>query len=116
MQDNVTPLFRSWGVNTDGIGLKGTGKVVRLGNKPGRPPVANDLGTVVKRLRLTVPLLTQARVDRHLRMLVLATLLKMSLDLKELVPAPRGLQIYPMERSRFDSYTRLLSGVNADNM
>ncbi len=112
----MVPLFRSWGVNTDGIGLKGTGKIVRVGNKPGRPPIANDLGTVVKRLRLTVPLITQAKVDRHLRMLVLGTLLKMSLDLKELVPAPRGLQMYPMERPAFDNYLRLLSGVTADNM
>ena len=37
--DAAGSLMRSWGVNTDGVGLRNTGKVVRLGPRPGRPPL-----------------------------------------------------------------------------
>ena len=81
-------LLRSWGVNTDAPRyVTQTGKVVRGGGK--RAPYAPaDLATVVQRLKMTVPMLTYAKYDRYMRMMALASLLKMCKDNGELVPAP----------------------------
>ena len=81
-------LLRSWGVNTDAPRyVTQTGKVVRRSSK--RAPYAPaDLATVVQRLKMTVPMLTYAKYDRYMRMMALASLLKMCKDNGELVPAP----------------------------
>jgi hypothetical protein len=62
------------------------------------------LQTVVRRLKMSVPVLKYAKVDKHLRMMVLASLLKMSKDLGELVPAPQGLLFHPMSALQHDRY------------
>ncbi len=60
--------------------MRGSGK---------RAPYAPaDLATVVQRLKMTVPMLTYAKYDRYMRMMALASLLKMCKDNGELVPAP----------------------------
>ena len=113
---NAGPLLRSWGINTDAPRyVTQSGRVVRVGAKPGRPLAAGDLGSVVKRLRMTVPVLQQAKVDKHLRMLVLATLLKMAVDAGEVVPAPKGLMIHPLTLSEYEKYLKVLGGVTEDN-
>ena len=81
-------LLRSWGVNTDAPKyVTQTGKVVRGSGK--RAPYAPaNLATVVQRLKMTVPMLTYAKYDKHMRMMALASLLKMCKDDGDLVPAP----------------------------
>ena len=59
---------------------------MRQGRKTHYTPA--ELETVVRRLKMSVPVLKYAKVDAHLRMMVLASLLKMSRDKNELVPAP----------------------------
>ena len=81
-------LLRSWGVNTDAPRyVTQTGKVVR-GSSKRAPYAPADLATVVQRLKMTVPMLTYAKYDRYMRMMALASLLKMCKDNGELVPAP----------------------------
>ena len=91
-------LLRSWGMNTDAPRyVTQTGKVVRQGGK--RAPYAPaDLATVVQRLKMTVPMLTYAKYDRHMRMMALASLLKMCKERGELVPAPQGLLFHPLSK------------------
>lgn len=91
-------LLRSWGVNTDAPRyVTQTGKVVRHGGK--RAPYAPaDLSTIVQRLKMTVPMLTYAKHDHHLRMMALASLLKMCKENGELVPAPQGLLFHPLSK------------------
>lgn len=84
-------------------------------NKPGRPLAAADLKSIVARLRMTMPLLTQAKIDKHLRQLVLCTLLKMAAENGETVPAPRGLLFSGLPMDKFDSYLKLLGTATPDN-
>jgi hypothetical protein len=117
-KDGITgagaPLLRSWGVNTDiPRYVTQTGKVVRQGRRTQYAPA--DLQTVVRRLKMSVPVLKYAKVDKHLRMMVLASLLKMSRDLNELVPAPQGLLFHPMTTLQHDKYRQTLGGITDDN-
>jgi hypothetical protein len=109
------PLLRSWGVNTDVPRyVTQTGKVVRQGRRTQYAPA--DLQTVVRRLKMSVPVLKYAKVDTNLRMMVLASLLKMSRDLGELVPAPQGLLFHPLTSLQHEKYRQTLGGVTEDNV
>jgi hypothetical protein len=83
--------------------------------KPGRPLAAGDLRSIVARLRMTVPVMSQTKVDRHLRQLVLCTLLKMAAEAGENVPAPKGLLFHPLPTDKFDRYLKLLGTATTDN-
>ena len=65
---------------------------------------------------MSVPVLKYAKVDKHLRLMVLASLLKMSRDLSELVPAPQGLLFHPMTALQHEKYRHTLGGITDDNV
>ena len=109
------PLLRSWGINTDiPRYVTQTGKVVRQGRKTQYAPA--DLETVVRRLKMSVPVLKYAKVDAHLRMMVLASLLKMSRDKNKLMPAPQGLLLHPLTSLQHEKYRQTLGGITEDNV
>lgn len=74
-----------------------------------------DLQSIIERLKMTVPVIRQAKVDKYLRQLVLGTLLKISLAHGELVPAPKGLLFHPLSPAEHDRYLKALGGLTADN-
>ena len=65
---------------------------------------------------MSVPVLKYAKVDKHLRMMVLASLLKMSRDLNESVPAPQGLLFHPLTALQHEKYRQTLGGITEDNV
>ena len=65
---------------------------------------------------MSVPVLKYAKVDQHLRMMVLASLLKMSRDMNELVPAPQGLAIHALTPLQHERYRQTLGGITEDNI
>ena len=65
---------------------------------------------------MSVPVLKYAKVDGHLRMMVLASLLKMSRDMNETVPAPQGLLFHPLTALQHDKYRQTLGGITDDNV
>ena len=65
---------------------------------------------------MSVPVLKYAKVDKHLRMMVLALLLKMSRDLNKLVPAPQGLLFHPLTSLQHERYRQTLGGITEDNI
>ena len=113
---------REWGVNTDAHPrqIVQTGRVLNKAKKPAppKPPpkaVANDLSKVVTRLRLSVPLLKYAKVDKSLRALVLSTLLKNCWDEGESVVVPDGLMVQALGPKDFEKYRGVLGGVTPEN-
>jgi hypothetical protein len=91
--------LRDWGMQTDfGRYNRITpGGIPYRVAPPGRPaaePKANDdLARTVNRLRMSVPLLRYARADKHLRHLVLSTLIRMAAECGEVIAAPDGALI-----------------------
>ena len=65
---------------------------------------------------MSVPVLKYAKVDEHLRLMMLASLLKMSKDMNETVPAPQGLLFHPLTTLQHDKYRQTLGGITDDNM
>ena len=113
---------REWGVNTDAHPkqITQTGKVLTRAKKPAQPKplaktAANDLTKVVTRLRLSVPLLKYAKVDKSLRALVLSTLLKNCWEEGESVVVPDGLMVQALGPKEFEKYRGVLGGVTPEN-
>lgn len=80
-----------------------------------RIPRGNDLDRIISRLRMSVPLLQYAKVDKHLRNLLLATLMKMAVESGETIPTPEGALIHGMTGAEFDKYRATLGGVTGEN-
>ena len=60
---------------------------------------------------MSVPILSYAKTDQHLKALLISQLLKDCLDTKEDVLVPEGLKLTTVSVEDFDKYRGILGGV-----
>ena len=120
-QEQSTKIMRSWGINTDVPSrITQTGKIVG-GKKPAAPTKTRSiqeqgkLERVVNRLRMSIPVLTYAKADKHIRGLLLSSLLKECLEDKTTVVIPEGLVTQKVTVPEFNKYRSILGGVTPEN-
>ena len=80
----------------------------------GRAPI--DLGTVVSRLRLSVPLLQRTLFDQQLRQLVLSSLVAQSVQDGSGIVLPDRAPVQLVSEPVFQQYQDAMAGLNANNM
>jgi hypothetical protein len=73
------------------------------------------LERVIARLKISVPILSYAKTDQHLKSLLISQLLKNCLDTQEEVIVPDGLKLVKVDNEEFDKYRGILGGITPRN-
>jgi hypothetical protein len=73
------------------------------------------LEKIIQRLKISVPILTYAKTDQHLKALMITQLLKNCYESKEAVLVPEGLQVTRIPLEDFEAYRGVLGGVTPQN-
>ena len=70
---------------------------------------------IIRQLKISVPILTYAKTDQHLKALMITQLLKNCYESKETVLVPEGLQVTHIPLEDFEAYRGVLGGVTPQN-
>ena len=73
------------------------------------------MATIIKRLRVSLPIMRSTRVDTDMRRLMMATLMQQSQDEGDAVVLPDNLRVQRVPSANFRKYIEMLSGITNEN-
>ena len=105
------PLTRTTAAQTGGV--TGAGRVVRLGG--GKVPAGLDAGTLLKRLRVTLPMVKAADNDQEFNNLILNHLITQNVRKGHSIVVPEGATVDKISPQLFGEERRILAASRIDD-
>lgn len=74
-----------------------------------------DLTTIISRLRLSLPIMRAAQVDASIRRLMLAQMVKMTLEEGDALVLPESARVQFVDNANYETYCKTLGGLTTEN-